>query len=81
MGTAPVKLTAADLDHRDGNSIAIQAPAASTLYIGGDTTVSASTGWPIAAGQSLALDLHAGEVVYGVLTSGTATAYVLRTGI
>lgn len=80
VGTTPVQLTGPDLDHRDGNSIAVQAPAAATLYIG-DATVTSSTGWPVAAGQSLALDLNYGEIVYGVLETGTGTAYVLRTGV
>lgn len=81
VSATPVMLTVADLDHRDGSSIAVQAPSGATLYIGGDATVSASTGWPVAAGQSLALDLQAGEVVYGVLMTGTDTAYVLRSGV
>jgi hypothetical protein len=81
VGTIPVLLTGADLDHRDGSSIAIQAPAAANMYIGGDNTVSASTGWQVAAGQTLALDLEPGEPVYGVLMSGTGTAFVLRTGV
>jgi hypothetical protein len=81
VGTTPVLLTGPDLDHRDGSSIAVQAPSAAALYIGGDSTVSSSTGWLIAAGQTLALDLEPGESVYGVLMSGTGTAFVLRTGV
>lgn len=80
VGTTAVELTGVTTDRRADSSIAVQAPAAATMYIGA-AGVTASTGWPIAAGQTLAVDLQSGERLYGVLASGTGTAYVLRTGV
>jgi len=73
VSTVPVLLAAA------GESVQIQAPAAAVLYVGGDDTVSAATGYPVAAGTSLPLGQFAGAEVWGVLASGADTAYVLRT--
>jgi hypothetical protein len=76
-----VSTTRAELTVEDfgASSIIIQAPAAATLYVGGSAVTSAN-GFPIAAGQALSLD-HEGERIYGVLASGTGTAYVLRSGV
>lgn len=76
VGTVPVELTVRDFG---GSSIIIQAPADATLYVG-TPAVDTATGFPIAAGQALSLDLT-GERLYGVLAAGSGTAYVLRTGI
>lgn len=80
VGTAPVELSAPSADHVGGSSVAIQAPVAAVLYVGGPA-VTAATGWPIAAGQTLAMDLGTQDRLYGVLASGTGTAYVLRVGV
>jgi hypothetical protein len=76
-----VKLTGTDADCLPGSGIAIQAPSGATLWIGGDNTVSATSGFPVAAGTTQPMDLLPGEDVWGVLASGTGTAYVLRTGV
>lgn len=60
-------------------SILVQAPAAATLYVGGSDVTSAN-GFPVAAGQSLAVDLLPHDELYGVLASGSGTASVLRLG-
>lgn len=79
VSTIAVELTSrAATDPR--SSIAVQAPAAAALYVG-PAGVTAATGYLIAAGQSIGLDLGPGERLYGILASGTGTAYVLRTGV
>lgn len=80
VSTTAAKLTSTPTDSRAGSSIAITAPAAATLYIGG-SGVTSTTGFAVAAGASVSLDLQSGEDVYGVLASGTGTAYVLRSGV
>jgi len=63
-----------------GASILVQAPNAAILYVGGSAVTSAA-GFPIPAGQSLAVDLPgANDQLYGILASGTGTAGVLRVG-
>lgn len=69
-----------DYDTRADSSLAVQAPASATLYIGA-ADVTPVTGWPVAAGQAIAVDIQGGERLYGVLATGTGTAYVLRTGV
>lgn len=51
---------------------------APTVYFGG-STVSASTGCPLVAGEDLVIDL-VNEILYAVTDTTTATVYVLRRG-
>lgn len=71
VGAAPVLLATA------GETVTVQAPAAAALYLGG-AGVTAASGFPLAAGQSLPLTQFAGAAIYGVLASGSGTAYVLH---
>jgi hypothetical protein len=64
----------------DSQSIAVQAPAAAILYVG-PAGVTSTTGFPIAAGQTIALDLEYGERLYGILATGTGTAFTIRTSV
>lgn len=79
VGTTAVELTSRPVTD-PSNSIAVQAPAAATLWVG-PAGVTAATGFPVAAGQTLALDLGPGERLYGILASGSGTAYALATGV
>ncbi len=77
VGTTATKLT---VDQgRDGSSILVQAPAGGTLYVGGEG-VTTATGFPIAAGSSLTVDLRDHEHLYGVLAAA-ASVPVLRLGV
>jgi hypothetical protein len=76
VGTTPVELSVKDIG---GSSIIMQAPAASQMWVG-DSTVTPTTGYPVPAGQALSMDLE-NERIYGVLASGSGTAYVMRTGV
>lgn len=75
VSTTPVELTIKD----PNSTILIQAPAAVDLFVGGPT-VTATTGYPVRAGREVAFDFT-GERLYAVVATGTATAYVLRTGV
>lgn len=78
LGSAQVPVgTVATLLAGEGDAVTVEAPAAAILYLGGPG-VTAATGFPLAAGQSLPLTQFAGAAVYGVLASGSGTAYVLR---
>lgn len=76
VGTTPVELTVRDFG---GSSIIIKAPDGATMYIG-TANVTPTTGWPVAAGEILSMDLD-NERLYGVLTSGSGQAFVMRTGV
>lgn len=77
VGTTPVLLS--QDDDRGGSSVLVQAPAAAILFVGGPGVTSAS-GFPVPAGQTLAVDLPDYNQLFGVLASGSGTAAVLRVG-
>lgn len=67
-------------DGREGQSIAVYNPGPSTVYLGG-ASVTASTGWPVAAGEKEAFDLATNmELPHAITTSGTQQVRVLRLG-
>lgn len=81
----PVSTTAALLSAGSGSagsSIIVQAPAAATLYLGGPGVTSAN-GYPLAQGLSTpVIELEGpGDTLYGVLSTGTGTAAVLRVSV
>lgn len=69
-----------------GGQVIIKVPAGgATVYVGGaavtaDTTAGTG-GFPVAAGESLAIPYQAGEVVYGIVAASTQSVNVLREGI
>lgn len=78
VGTTATLLSA-DADG-GGASVLVQAPAGATLFVGGPG-VTAGTGFGIAAGTSLSVDLPGpNDQLFGILTTGTGTAAVLRVG-
>jgi hypothetical protein len=80
VGTTPKPLGSLEADHRNGNAIAVTAPAGADLYLGGPD-VTSTTGFRLAAGGTASLDLSPSELLYGVLASGTGTVFVLQTGV
>jgi hypothetical protein len=62
-------------------TVLLRVPAGGvTVYVGG-ADVTTATGYPVAAGDALALDLAENEVVYGVVASSTQAVNVIRTGV
>lgn len=77
--TSATKLTSPATDNQAGQSILLQPQAA--VFIG-DVTVTSASGFPVASGATVAIDLSSGtEDVYAVTASGTASVNVLQTGI
>jgi hypothetical protein len=60
----------------------VRNPSASgaSIYIGGAAVTSAA-GFEIAVGESLPVTTAPGELLYGVVASGTAVVHVLRGGV
>jgi hypothetical protein len=69
-----------------GNTIIVKVPAGGvTVYLGGaavtaDTTAGTG-GFPLAAGDSLAITSAEGEALYGIVATGTQSVNVLRQGV
>ena len=51
-----------------------------TVFVG-DSDVSTASGFPLAAGASMSVDLDPGESLWGVVASGTVEVRVLEVGI
>ena len=78
VSTTPALLSA-DSDG-GGASVLVQAPASATLFVGG-STVTPATGFAVAAGQALSVDLPGpNDQLFGVLASGSGVVSVLRSG-
>lgn len=80
VSTTVTKLSVVDTGSRADSSIAVAAPAGADLYVG-DATVTATTGFRVPAGATFSGNLESGEDLYGVLASGSGTAYVFRSGV
>lgn len=83
VGTTPVRLdSATSSDARDGKVVTIRNSSISTpCYLGPDT-VSASTGYSLGASEVLArIPLNAGDILYAVTATGSATVHVLEVGV
>lgn len=77
LGTTAVELTRV-FDVRDRAYSVAVTPTVDAFV--GAAGVTAATGFRVPAGATLTLDLSSGERLFGVLASGTGTAYVLRSG-
>ena len=76
--TATVLSTAAG--DREGHRVLILNPSGGvTVYVGG-ADVSTANGYPVASGGTLSLALEVGEIVYGIVATGTQAVNVLRSG-
>jgi len=51
------------------------------VFIGGTGVTSASYGYLLVGGSAFAIDLQAGEGLYGVVASGTQSVSVIRQGV
>jgi hypothetical protein len=62
-------------------SIALSNPAlGATVYLGG-SDVTAANGFPLAAGEKIALDLEKGDVVYAIVAASTQAISVLKANV
>lgn len=80
VGTSAVALSATETDSSVGQSLLLTNKGAVELVLGGSGVTSA-TGYRLAAGASVTVQLGSGDALYGVVTSGSTTVDVLRTGV
>jgi len=50
------------------------------VYIGGDATVTTSTGYQLDPGETWIGEIESGDAVYGIVASGTAVCHLVTTG-
>jgi hypothetical protein len=81
VGTTATLLSASDTDNISGQALVVKVPSAATAPVFlGPANVTATTGFEVAIGGSISLDLGQGESLYGVAAT-IQTAHVLRTGV
>lgn len=78
--TSATLLSSAETDDRAGSSLALTNGGDAAVFLGA-SGVTTGTGFGLAAGASMALDLQPGESLYGIVASGTQAVSVLRTGV
>ena len=81
VGTAATLLSAATAG-RDGQTVLVQNPSGgANVFLGGTGVTTASYGYLITAGSAFAIDLQAGESLFGVVASSTQNVSVIRQGV
>lgn len=96
VGTSATQLSIAPADQSVGSCCAVQNTGSVTISLGGPG-VTTATGYPLAAGASISIDLGTvgmtgnplggvppvtvDELLFGIVASGTSTAAVLMTGV
>jgi hypothetical protein len=81
VGATATLLSAAEAG-RDGQTVLVQNPTGGVnVFIGGTGVTSASYGYLLVGGSAFAIDLQAGEGLYGVVASGTQSVSVIRQGV
>lgn len=81
LTTAATALTVAETDDRAGSSICVQnTDTTNPIYVG-PSNVTSTTGFLIAAGVIISMDIGQGETLYARATGGTVVAHVLREGV
>ena len=78
--------TADETDSVAGSAVAVYNNGSVTVYVG-DSGVTTSNGFPLAAGSSMSFEIDTepgdlpGDALYGIVASGTAEVRVLELGI
>lgn len=82
VGTTPVVVAPApDGDNRAGRDVAVQNVGSVTVFLG-SSTVTTTTGFPLAAGAGMTLnDVTADSLPFAVAASGTGSLAVLEVGV
>jgi len=67
---------------RDGQTVLVQNPAGGAdVKLGGEGVTTNSYGYIVVGGSAFAIDLQAGEALYGIVASSTQSVSVIRQGV
>lgn len=81
IGTTATLLSAAAAG-RDGQTVLVQNPTGGAdVKLGGTGVTTASYGYILTGGTAFAIDLQAGESLYGVVASSTQSVSIIRQGV
>lgn len=79
VGTAPVRLDAPESSGDRRSRIRLKNTGSTAAFLG-SATVTVTTGYSLAAGESFDMDLESDEALYAI-SAVAATIHVIRTGI
>jgi hypothetical protein len=79
VGTSAVVVVTGGGGRRDlgGGQFSIRNRGSVAVYLGGDSSVTTSTGYQLDAGEAVAMTVAEGEYVYGIAASGSNAVHVL----
>lgn len=82
VGSTPTRLdTVAEMDGLSGSAVSVYNDGAETVFIG-PAGVTTGTGYPVAAGQHLAVTLGGqDEAVYAIAATGPVNVRILEVGV
>lgn len=66
---------------RDRVGVSVQNIGSAPVYLGGSGVTTSSYGYRLDAGSSMSIDLEFGDVLYGIVATGTNTVAVLRSQV
>jgi hypothetical protein len=83
VATIATILTATDKrgDYAAAATSVLLTNSGSVVVAIGGSQVTATTGYRLAVGRDMTVDLQAGEVLYGIVASGTGSIDVFQTGM
>jgi hypothetical protein len=77
VGGSVIKLPTTPLKYRRAVSV-YNGTSGDTLYIGFDPNITTGTGWPIIAGGSIALEVNAEVLIYGISDGSSTDVRILE---
>ncbi len=82
VGTTATALNAAETGGVAGARLVVKLPSGATasVFLGG-STVATTDGFELTAGSQVTVELAGGELLYGIVASGTQSTHVLRSGV
>lgn len=78
IATTATQITTSPLAGRKSVTIKLKTSATQKVYIGHDNTVTTSTGYELAAGEAIDMEIDASSTIYGIADTSSQTVCILE---
>jgi len=78
IGTSVTQITPTPLTNRSSISLRVSTSSGTAIYIGNNSSLTTSNGYPLFNGETLQMDLTTANNIYAVSTSAGQTLFVLE---
>ena len=78
IGTSIVQITPSPLANRSSLSLRVTATSSDAIFIGNNSSLTLSNGYPLHDGDTLQMDLTPANTIYAIATSAGQVLYVLE---